>query len=154
MVDTLLVLSLSLTDAEQMRAVLRPGYVLLSARGASLRIALVGPEHEGALANHTVLIIQPHGEVGGATLYAALRMPRVMHQLEQISRDSTATRAWRAADVGRISIPVPPPPVQAMVEKLIAAEARHQAAAHRALTLRSEAVWAALGDVLEGKVAP
>lgn len=150
--DTLPLLHLSLSDAERGRAVLQPGFVLLSARGATLRMALVGPEHAGAAANHTLLVIRPLGEVSGPTLYAALRLPQVVHQLERISRDSTATRAWRPADVGRIAVPVPPATVQRKVEKLIQAEERHQAAARRALALRREAVWAALGDALVGKV--
>jgi hypothetical protein len=153
-VDTLPLLHLSLTDAEQVRAVLKPGFVLLSARGATLRMALVGPEHAGAAANHTLLVIRPFDEVSGPVLYAALRLPHVVHQLERISRDSTATRAWRPADVGRIAIPVPPAAVQQKVEKLIQAEERHQAAARRALALRRETVWAALGEALAGEVGP
>lgn len=153
-VDELPVVHLALTDAERARAVLRPDDVLMSGRGASLRMALVGPEHRGTAANHTLLVIRSHGEVSGPVLYAALRMPAVLHQLEQISRDSTATRAWRPADVGRIAIPVPPPAVQETVEKLIEAEERHQAAARHALALRREAVWAALGDALEGRMLP
>ncbi|HEU4883422.1 MAG TPA: hypothetical protein VFT45_14270 [Longimicrobium sp.] len=143
-----------LTDAERNRAVLQPGFVLLSARGAALRMALVGPEHDGALANHTVLIIRPFGEVGGAALYATLRLPGMVHQLEQMARESTATRAWRPVDVERLRVPVPPGPVQQMVEQLIRAEERHLAAARRALDLRREAVWTALGEALEGKVLP
>lgn len=153
-VHTLPELGVPLTDAERMRAVLKPGFVLLSARGAALRTALVGPEHDGTLANHTVLIIRPSGEVSGATLYATLRLPRMVHQLEQMARESTATRAWRPVDVERLQIPVPPRPVQEKVEQLIHAQERHLAAARRALELRREAVWTALGEALEGKVLP
>ena len=150
-VETLPLAHLDLTDAERARAMLRRGDVLLSARGAALRIALVGAEHTGAVANHTILVLHPLEHISGAALYAALRLPRVVHELEQLGRASTATRAWRPVDVERIALPVPPLPVQQKVEELLDAEGRHQAAARRALALRSEAVWSLLGEVLEGE---
>lgn len=149
--DTLAHLPLVLSDAERSRAMLRPGDVLLSARGAALRMALVHDEHAGAVASSTLLVIRSLGQVGGATLYAALRTPVSVQRLEQIARTSTATRAWRPSDVGAITLPVPPHDVQEMVRQLVEADGEYQSAALRALELRQDVVRALLADVLYGQ---
>lgn len=149
--STLACIRLGLSSAEKARAVLQAGDVLLSARGAALRISLVGHEHEGAVGSSTLHVIRSRGKVGGATLYAALRTPAGVQHLEQIARTSTATRAWRPSDVGAIMVPVPPARIQGMVEQLVETDHKYQAVALRALKLRQTTVSALLAEMLHGK---
>jgi hypothetical protein len=151
--EVLPVISLALSDAEQNRAVLKPGDVLLTAQGAAPRSALVRAVHAGCVANHTLLILRPLEDVRGATLYAALRLPWMVQQLERLARTSTATRAWRPSDVGSLSIHVPPGSVQEMVEDLVETAERHHASAVRAMEIRQTIVWGMLDQVLRARAA-
>ena len=136
-----------LRQKELERAELLLDDVVVTARGAAFRAALVTNEESGLIANHTLIRIRPDGLLSGPAIFAALQTPRIRSEVERLARGSTATTSWLPADLGTVRIPVPPAEVQERLRQLIALDRQHRGAAAEAIALRNEAVVSALTAV-------
>ena len=108
---------------ERFRA--QAGDVLLSCRGSLLKVARVSEEAAGLLVSSNLIVVRPGEKLTAAVLLVLLHSPDWQAELRLKSRSSSALMQLTTKDVERLSVPVPPPHVQAIVSELMEAEDVH-----------------------------
>lgn len=125
------------------RYVLRPGDVLLTARGTTMKIALVR-DNAGYTANNTLMVVRAGEKASGEFLHAALLSAPLQQALMSVTRGSTSILSWRVQDVAALEIPLPPSAIRTDLAALVDAEIRHYNLSRAAADARRSAVRAAL----------
>ena len=121
------------------RYLVRPGDVLLSARGTVLKVAIVPEALAGAVATATLAVIRPVLErILPEVLAAYLRSPAGQAELRARARSATGQIALTARDIRAMKVPVPPMEDQRRIAALVRALGAYETAAGEALRARRE----------------
>jgi hypothetical protein len=134
------------------RATVRPGDVVLVARGAAFRAGLVGDSLNGALAAGNLMVLRPRLEVLlGGYLVAFLNSEVARTGLWQLSRAARAMMSLSTRDVLKFEIPVLPMGQQRGLADLVAAADEYSRTSIRAAALRTQIAAGVVEDVVAGR---
>lgn len=128
----------------------RTGDVLVTCRGAQLKVAHVTDATDGAIISSNLLALRVGPELLAPVLFAILQSAPGQAALLDRNRSSSLSLALSPNSVGRIVVPIPPLDVQRRIADLVrAAEDNHEAAIRAAQQRRALAHAVALG-LLQG----
>lgn len=128
------------------RFAIAAGDVVVTARGALVRTAVVGVEHAGVMLGPNLLCIRPDQDRLVAPLLAAyLRLPDVQAVLLSASA-GTAMPSLTVKDLSRLKLFLPPLDEQHDLVVILDLAARHRAALLQAINLRDRI----FGQLLNG----
>lgn len=103
---------------------IRPGDVLLTAKGSAIRVAVVEDQSAGAIATSNLLLLRPDPQrLLPEVLAAILRSPAIQKQLLDRSRSSVMAVAVSMKDVAGLTIPIPSMDTQQALQGMIAESA-------------------------------
>lgn len=136
----------TLADSDQVRArQLRVGDVVIAARGAAFKAALVHSDAAGSVASGNLIVLRPNGVLLPAVLLALLTSSVYEAKLAELSRGTGRVLSLSIKDVSQVELPVPPMPTQQALADL--AEARRQEAEAAAIvTQQRDSLYRAAMD--------
>jgi len=137
-----------------LRYSVRQGDVVLTSRGAYMRVALAGRGADGAIASSNLLIIRPNDTLLGQVLLAWLKSPRGEHELLSRSRASAMTIALGRKEVEKVPFPIAPVAVQRQIVDLIQATDAGYRAALEAAEIRRVVGYEVAARLLRGATSP
>jgi restriction endonuclease S subunit len=130
------------------RAVVRDRDVLLTARGTSLRAAVVPAETEGAIASANLLVVRLKPELLPEVLVAFLETAAGRKQLvAHATASAVGAFVITPKALSRLEITVPPMSIQIELAAFVRAGTESIRAAERVLDLRKELVRGVIEDV-------
>ena len=130
------------------RSALRPGDVVVTARGSNVRAAVATPEHEGVLAGSNLIVIRLEADIPPEMIAAYLRHPEISARL---LRDfvGSSTAGFTIDSLRRIELELTAPDCAAQLAELVKrvdAYADHQ---RKVIELRQTAADEAIFTHLE-----
>lgn len=125
----------------------QPSDVLLTAR-STLKVAIVGKGHTGALATANLIVVRPGPVLAAPLLFAFLRNPATRQKLEQLKTGTTVS-SINVAVVSELLINIPTLDQQAKLTKLAQASEEASTALLQAATLRRKIAQEILAQELE-----
>ncbi|TPK94791.1 hypothetical protein FJ934_14355 [Mesorhizobium sp. B2-4-12] len=81
--------------------------VLLTGRGTVLKVGLVGPETDGAIASGNIIVIRPGAGVVGGALFALLSSDAYRPKIEVLRRGATTLLSLSAKDIKNLEVSLP-----------------------------------------------
>lgn len=133
------------------RAMLREGDVVMSCRGVTLRVGMVGPETVGAAASANFAVIRSRGQVDPAVIYALLRTEGAREVLRALERTGTAQASISFRDVANLAIRLPDPQQQARISELVRSHREHLRTAQATMAAREALVKGLLEEAVWGE---
>jgi restriction endonuclease S subunit len=123
-------------DSQVDRFRLRLGDVLVAARG-SMKVALVGSEHEGCLAGPNVIVVRPGSNLESALVLAFLRHPLTQANIYRKSLTTTVS-SINVKTIFDLEIVVPPKQNQIQLSRVVELAEKQYVLAQRASDLRRQ----------------
>lgn len=138
--------------ARRNRALVRPGDVVVTARGTQLRSAVVPPETEGAIASANLLVVRLGDRILPEVLVAYLDTPAGSAELLARATASTVGAfVVTPKALASLDIAVPPMAVQTQLASFVRAARQAIVATERLVELRKELVHGVVQQVFEGR---
>lgn len=132
---------------------LRPGDVVLTARGVAVRAGVAREEHDGVLAGANLIVVRPDRQLQSQVLATWLQHPRVQDMLLE-ARTGAGTPGFTTSQLAGLKIALPSLDWQAELGEIVELADRHYEAALRAALLRrtlsADLVFDALNPNLVG----
>lgn len=125
-------------DGEVARCRLRPADVVVTARGAAVRAAVISDAQAGAVAGPNVMVVRPRAYVASELLATFLRHPDTAAALLR-TRAGSATGGFTATQLAALPIGLPTPERQAQLADLARLATDHFDVVVRAASLRRDA---------------
>jgi hypothetical protein len=136
------------------RYTVRANDILLTSRGALLKVANVAAPTEGALISANLIAIRAGAGLLPAVLLAFLQSAPGQNALRQRVQSSGASIMLTPKVVGGLSIPIPPLAVQHQIAELVSTADQHYRAATRAAEQRRALAHAVASELFRGKPQP
>lgn len=114
---------------------LRPGDVVLTARGVTIRAGVARNEHDGVLAGANLIVVRPNRQLQSQVLATWLQHPRVQDTLLE-ARTGAGTPGFTVTQLAGLKIALPPLDWQDELGEIVDLADRHYEAALRAALLR------------------
>jgi restriction endonuclease S subunit len=136
-------------DSEQVRRrQVQQGDIVVAAKGAAYRAALVAGDRAGAVASGNLIILRPGDRILPAALLAILTSARYETLIAGLSRGTTRAVSFSIKDLGALEIPVPAMARQNQLADLAEAQQAYEDASLRALDERRALARRAMDDIL------